>query len=1245
METIYTYSLSGDFGGNITPHELRKEIQNDLGVDPTCNKININDGDVDIHFSAELSVAEQTTLNGLVTAHMAPIDPSFVLVTGGALNTTMTLTTSQTANRTLTLPDDTDTIACVNCVQTLTNKDMTSDTNTFALDTADVTTGTFADALIAESNVIQHEGSITHQNISGSGTNTHAQIDSHITDATLHRIINDGGTSATELWSASKISGDLAGKSGTEHTHDWDAATGTADEIPFNSAYTTPSHSEGILFYDKDEHTMAVYNDESAVTHQLGQEGYIRVYNNSGASITDGKPVYVTGTDGTEGRPTIAMAKADALTTSSAIGVTTHSIENNTFGYITSWGVVNGLDTSSFTAGDTVYLSHTTAGAITTIEPPDGNYRLQVGFVTKVDAASGKLLVTISPQLNGVSDSNKVIMRAIKGSVGTINPAEVVYISGYNITEDCIEIELADSSNAGTMPSSGVSRDSITNASIGYVVLYGNLINIDTSSFNQGDDVYVSETPGALTTTKPTGTALVQKIGIISRSHATAGVLEIIGAGRSNDLPNLANNKFWFGNSSGVPVETTALSGFNLDLGTSSGTVSEGNHTHVVANITDFATEFNSSFDTRLGVKDTADLTEGSNLYYTDARVSTWIDTQKGANNGLASLDGGGKVPASQLALNNVVYMGSWNADTNTPTLVSSTGTQGNYYVVSFAGTTNIDGFTDWQVGDWIIFNGTIWEQADHTDAVTSVAGKQGVVTLQIADITDLATTADLPENTNLYYTEARVSANSDVVANVEHASSTSNPHSVTKAQVGLTNVLDILHKIDATVAPAATNDTGSGYSAGSTWTDVTSDKSYICLDATASSAVWRRTDIVAHDDLSGIGSNSHSQIDTHISDDTLHFTEGSIDHGSIAGLYDDDHTQYLLLGGRSGGQYMIGGSAASETLTLESSSNATKGTIDLKDPTRVDDVDALTATTLLLGKATATKVEIADTGIITEIQGNLDALEGLDVTGDITVTGTVDGRDVAGDGSTLDSHTGNSAIHEIITASNKAGDQGVFSEKVGTDLQFKSLTQGTNITMTADANTITINSSVGLNWLGAWVTSTSYLVNQVVTNDGSSYICISNHTSAESDEPGFGNSWATYWDLMSSKGDVGPSVTNSEITDTVATSTTSGTYVVLNSMTTTPASGTYMVSFSSSGRGSGNRASNEYCIHKAGVIVQHTHRILNEKASVSNDFTCAMHSQAIITVNGSETIEVRYKTDIGTFTVLERSMILLKVA
>lgn len=58
-------------------------------------------------------------------------------------------------------------------------------------------------------------------------------------------------------------------------------------------------------------------------------------------------------------------------------------------------------------------------------------------------------------------------------------------------------------------------------------------------------------------------------------------------------------------------------------------------------------------------------------------------------------------------------YKGTWNASTNTPTLASGVGTKGDYYVVSVAGSTTLDGISTWGVGDWVVFNGSVWQRVD----------------------------------------------------------------------------------------------------------------------------------------------------------------------------------------------------------------------------------------------------------------------------------------------------------------------------------------------------------------------------------------------------------------------------------------------------------------------------------------------------------------------------------------------------
>ena len=111
--------------------------------------------------------------------------------------------------------------------------------------------------------------------------------------------------------------------------------------------------------------------------------------------------------------------------------------------------------------------------------------------------------------------------------------------------------------------------------------------------------------------------------------------------------------------------------------------------------------------------------------------------SQKGTANGVAELDASGKLPVNRLpdaALGGLAYQGGWNAATNTPALTSPA-LRGYYWVVTTAGNTNLGGVTDWQVGDWVISNGTAWQKIDQTDVVTSVNGKQGAIVLNAADV------------------------------------------------------------------------------------------------------------------------------------------------------------------------------------------------------------------------------------------------------------------------------------------------------------------------------------------------------------------------------------------------------------------------------------------------------------------------------------------------------------------------------
>ena len=143
-------------------------------------------------------------------------------------------------------------------------------------------------------------------------------------------------------------------------------------------------------------------------------------------------------------------------------------------------------------------------------------------------------------------------------------------------------------------------------------------------------------------------------------------------------------------------------------------------------------------FNTAFAAKSTTDLSEGSNLYFTTARVlATALSglSVTGSTIGASDtvLQAFGKLQNQINALvGGVNYQGTWNASTNSPSLSSGSGTKGYYYVVSVAGSTNLDGITSWALGDWAIFNGTAWQKVDNTDAVVSVNGGTGAVTVTV---------------------------------------------------------------------------------------------------------------------------------------------------------------------------------------------------------------------------------------------------------------------------------------------------------------------------------------------------------------------------------------------------------------------------------------------------------------------------------------------------------------------------------
>lgn len=163
--------------------------------------------------------------------------------------------------------------------------------------------------------------------------------------------------------------------------------------------------------------------------------------------------------------------------------------------------------------------------------------------------------------------------------------------------------------------------------------------------------------------------------------------------------------------------------------------------------ITDVAPSQNAVFDALAGKADSSHSHVISDVTGLQGALDDKIETsEKGANNGVATLDAGGKVPASQLPNTVMEFKGVF--DPATATFTDAAGNAGDVYLSTAAGSYDAgSGSITYAAGDWAVHNGTIFQKSINSNSVVSVNGQQGVVTLDADDIA---------EGTNIYFTDLR---------------------------------------------------------------------------------------------------------------------------------------------------------------------------------------------------------------------------------------------------------------------------------------------------------------------------------------------------------------------------------------------------------------------------------------------------------------------------------------------------------
>ena len=354
------------------------------------------------------------------------------------------------------------------------------------------------------------------------------------------------------------------------------------------------------------------------------------------------------------------------------------------------------LANSSLTInGNLVSLGGTTT--VTAISP----FALTIGTGLSGTSYNGSAAVTVAL-------SNTAVTAASYGSASAV-PTFTVNAQGQLTLATNATISIPSSAINTAIPNSGLANSAIT---------------INGSAISLGGTVSVG-TVTSLTSTTLTiaGTSAVPTVNLTS-GIVTAGttgsatlipVVTVDTYGRVTAVTTAANPQGTVtsvsgtGTVNGITLTGTVTSTGSITLGGTLGSIANSQLTN--------STISGISLGSNL-----ATLTIGTGLSGTSYNGST-ATTVAIANSGvtLGTYGSAAVIPVITVnaqgqitnvttqATNAPAYQGTWNASTNTPTLTSSVGTQSYYYVVSVAGTTNLDGVNTWNVGDWAIFSGTTW--------------------------------------------------------------------------------------------------------------------------------------------------------------------------------------------------------------------------------------------------------------------------------------------------------------------------------------------------------------------------------------------------------------------------------------------------------------------------------------------------------------------------------------------------------
>ena len=445
-----------------------------------------------------------------------------------------------------------------------------------------------------------------------------------------------------------------------------------------------PSYAEGRLFYDKTNGSLGFYNDESDITLQVGQEQYIRVYNNTASTIGNGTPVYLTGESGTV--PTVSPANASGTyEQSQAVGLATHSIEASTYGYVTVHGLVGDIDTSHLSVGEHVHVG-ITAGTTQEASPTYPNFPTEIGLCLISNASTGCIYVSIQTHafqsFRSTGNSHFDADVTIQGDL-TVNGTQTITNSNNIALSGAFQyLNSGDTISSPSFTGTGLNDASFTGHYTGTTSNKVFYVKIDSSHGN--DDTFKWSTDNFVTTEASlitiTGDDQALEDGISVKFNASSGHTV---------------NEQWTGQA--TPVEVDTGIGSNRNTGTTGvGYTHVGMYYDVSTNYWTFFDEYSPE------PTGTIDVSHAS-FSYGDIKANSFIGILAGNANSSSVLANPRTISLSGDASGSVSFDGSADVDI-TVTVANDSHTHDTRYVQKSGDTmTGALEVPTVDLGDWTI--------------------------------------------------------------------------------------------------------------------------------------------------------------------------------------------------------------------------------------------------------------------------------------------------------------------------------------------------------------------------------------------------------------------------------------------------------------------------------------------------------------------------------------------------------------